>query len=303
MSSFKTIFKNKISSKTFYRRVLKKKYALEQLVSEKICKKKVFAGVFSAVKSNEPIENIFGNETELQELENHVTTIYQENCSPYFNDCDLNNSSVNDGNDVERSIANYEDNFLHGNVHEPEATLAGDLKLWALDALIPQNHVTSLLHTLKKHNIQDIPLDARTLLSTPQKVKIQPMGSGQYWHHGIKNCLNRFFEGNKTKNIRTVKLLFNVDGIPIFNSTKKQFWPILVIISHNKIRSKPMVVGIYYGNNKPESAEIFLRPFVDDLLEIMRNGHMINNSMVGITIQGFICDSAARPLLKGLDNF
>lgn len=47
-----------------------------------------------------------------------------------------------------------------------------------------------------------------------------------------------------------LKLLFNVDGLPIGKSSKYQFWPILCSVS-NIQNSSPVVVAIYYGESKP----------------------------------------------------
>ncbi|XP_049291232.1 uncharacterized protein LOC125768080 [Anopheles funestus] len=64
-----------------------------------------------------------------------------------------------------------------------------------------------------------------------------------------------------------------------------------------------MVAAIYCGSSKPASIEHFLRPFVDELNFLMKNGLLIKNRKVAIQIRAIIADSPARAYIKGVANY
>lgn len=64
---------------------------------------------------------------------------------------------------------------------------------------------------------------------------------------------------------------------------------------------KPMVVSIFFGEGKPD-LNTFLKPFVDEMNEILKYGLAINEYQLNVSIFCFICDSPARSFLKGIYN-
>lgn len=188
-------------------------------------------------------------------------------------------------------FSDYEDHA------EEDVGLRELLRVWAVDYSITQKALKRLIAILNLFVEYRLPIDPRTLVQTPVKVEIVPMGNGTYWHNGLKNCLENYFEDlNQTKNIH---LNFNIDGLPVYKSSKIQFWPILFSI-HDIQHFYPMVVGMYCGESKPPSAEEFLRPFVNELKEIVQNGISINGNSINVFIRCFICDSPARSFIKGM---
>jgi len=146
------------------------------------------------------------------------------------------------------------------------------LKEWALIFNICHNALKALLNILIVSKIANMPRDPRTLLETLRTVTTIKMGSGQYWHNGLQTCLEKCL--SHVKNPMDIALNFNIDGLPIHNSSKMQFWPILFSIHDSNI--EPMIIGIYCGENKPPTPNKFLTPFVDELLTILNNGIIVN---------------------------
>lgn len=62
--------------------------------------------------------------------------------------------------------------------------------------------------------------------------------------------------------------------------------------------TKPMVISIWCGRGKPILND-FLKPFVTELNEILRDGIKINSFDLNVSILFFVCDSPARAFLKG----
>ncbi|XP_055841957.1 uncharacterized protein LOC129909036 isoform X1 [Episyrphus balteatus] len=184
---------------------------------------------------------------------------------------------------------------------EKRSTIIEDLREWSGQFCIKHNALNGLLALLNK-NVPEfaLPKDSRTVMATPRKkCEINEDGfGGSYWHYGLENALT-----NCLANVQedtTIKININVDGLPLFKSSRFEFWPILVSI-HKQIDIAPMVVGIYYGKGKPKDVNWFMKPFVDEFLSINeKNGIHINGQKVVPQIRSFICDTPARHYLKGV---
>lgn len=180
--------------------------------------------------------------------------------------------------------------------------LRSNLKKWALAHNITHMALKDLIKIFnerfgEKDAISSIlPYDPRTLLQTPQTVKIMPFNEGEYWHHGLKNCLEKIFR--KLDEPITISLTINIDGLPLFNSSKVEFWPILFNIAEMP-KISAMVIGIFCGTAKPSDIDTFLMPFVDEMSNIMTNGLFINSHKITVRLRCILCDSPARAYVKG----
>lgn len=105
------------------------------------------------------------------------------------------------------------------------------LRGWAIRHNVTKGTVNDLLKILREIGLKWLPKDSRSLCKTPRRIELIPMGDGQYWHHGLATNLQRIF--SKCDQDTTIKLNFNVDGVPLFKSSGTEFWPILANI-HSK---------------------------------------------------------------------
>lgn len=169
-----------------------------------------------------------------------------------------------------------------------------------MECNITHNALKKLLIVLNKTSLKkNIPSDPRTLLKTSENIEnIRILGDSKlYWHNGLQYCLQKLF-WNLDENI-DILLNINIDGLPLFNSSKQEFWPILANI-HDMPEYEVMVIGIYCGKGKPPSIETFLREFVDEMKNLLQHGVVINGFKLQVGIRCFICDSPARAFLKGI---
>lgn len=138
------------------------------------------------------------------------------------------------------------------------------LRLWSLEYNITNKALSGLLKILKSHNNPDLPTDARTLKCTPRKITTREVDPGRYWHFGIK----RFVELMKSKGIllpNELTLNVNIDGLPIYKSSKGVYWPILGKFTELKTL-KPFVIGIYFHESvKPKDLHSYLEDFVTEM--------------------------------------
>ncbi|XP_064462236.1 uncharacterized protein LOC135372668 [Ornithodoros turicata] len=132
--------------------------------------------------------------------------------------------------DAERNMPS-ETNFGTASIFSsPEATtLAAQLALWAVQARIPLQHLSSLLCILCQYQ-SDLPRDARTLLSTPRNGKTDSLCGGEFVYLGILNSIKRLLNGGLPFSSQALNLQINVDGLPLYHSQNTCFWPILVAV-------------------------------------------------------------------------
>lgn len=107
--------------------------------------------------------------------------------------------------------------------------LNDELKTWAIGHQVTMRSLNSLLKLLRSNGHIDLPRNYRTLLKTPRKINLSVFGDSKYWYHGIEPCL-RFVFCKLDRHLK-IGLIINIDGLPIFNSSQFQFWPILATIN------------------------------------------------------------------------
>ena len=103
---------------------------------------------------------------------------------------------------------------------------------------------------------------------------------------------------------------WNTDGVPVFQSSNFSIWPLLMTINEVKpgLRSKFVLLqGLYFGNKKP-TMNSYLKPFVDEMVELFNTGLAWTDSegVEHITrcIAPLACvDSPARALLQNIKQF
>lgn len=91
-------------------------------------------------------------------------------------------------------------------------------------------------------------------------------------------------------------IFFYVDGIPIYNKSNIEFWPIM-----GRIQSKcnyPFIIGIYCGRGKPRPLDIFLSDFVSEAIQLLNTRIKVGNKTYPLNFSCFCCDAPARSFLK-----
>lgn len=146
---------------------------------------------------------------------------------------------------------------------------------WVIESNTPRFHVTHLLKVLvDDFGLDFLPRDARTLLKTPRTVvTLKVIAPGHYYHFGIKRYLNMVLQHKPAllASVSELKLIVNVDGVPLAKSSANCFWSILCRISNLPLVTEPFSVGVYFGPKKPADSNLLLEMFVDELLELKNN--------------------------------
>lgn len=124
-----------------------------------------------------------------------------------------------------------------------------NLKLWAVKHRITKMALNDLLSILITAGFCFLPKDSRTFMNTPSHVDIHKLSKGQMWYRGITDNLKQIFriiDGDIS-----VYLDFNFDGVPLFNSSSKCFWPIIVSIrGERKLLQNVIHNSLIYLNDR-----------------------------------------------------
>ncbi|XP_031639559.1 uncharacterized protein LOC116351578, partial [Contarinia nasturtii] len=202
----------------------------------------------------------------------------------------IKNARVNSALEMESSFENEED----------RPSVSHHLREWALKYNVRHNSLGDLLKILIRHGLKFLPKDPRTLLKTPQSILIEPVASGSFWYAGIENKLRKLFH-SPDKNVG-LELNIHVDGLQIYNSSSKQFWPILIQI-HGLSNIEPFAAAVWYGEGKPSCVNEYLSKFVEEINNLTLNGMEIKGYFFSIKVRCIIADTPARVFLKGVRNF
>lgn len=189
---------------------------------------------------------------------------------------------------------------------EKDVTVRNRLRVWATSFRINQMALKELINIWNERFPRILPDDPRTLLNTPRNIVIDNIGNnGYYWHHGLEYCIQRNLQ-NVEEPPTLINLNVNVDGLPVYKSSKQEFWPILCNI-YEFPEMKPMVIGIFCGFGKPKDVNVFLRPCVNEMKQLLKNGLLIRRGekhyRTLVRIRAFICDSPARAFIKGNTSY
>lgn len=178
-------------------------------------------------------------------------------------------------------------------------SLEDDLATWATEHKITHVALNSLLHILREHNLT-LPKDSRTLLGTVRSTELQDKASGKYYHYGVLKSIKEVLHQNiyMLSNINKLELQVNIDGLPLFKSSAKQFWPILGTVQ-NLPHKEPVTIGLFCGTCKPTSLDEYLEDFISDVNELAK-GFEFEGVKLFLELSCMVCDAPARAFLKNV---
>ena len=197
--------------------------------------------------------------------------------------------------------------------------LGGKIIEWKAKNKIPDAHVNSILTVFQPY-VQGLPKKCSDLSSIKENYEVSAMAPGEFVYFGIKRYLIKRFTSNLQKPVgvgskydeflneanrqgcRLLTLTLNIDGIPLFKSSSKQFWAISCCV-HEYLDSSPFLVGLYCGNRKPDSAEDFLRCLIDEVKSLTNHILEIEGHAFCVKLYAFVCDTPARCFIKGTKSF
>jgi len=192
----------------------------------------------------------------------------------------------------------FNGNHILGN----KFTILKLLDKWAVNESITLSALSALLKVLKSHNcFEHLPMDTRTLLkvnkNTDQNNKIQSIKPGLYHHFGIENGLKSCYENLVSTFDEKIKLVIGIDGLPLSKSSSSTFWPIVGYARHSYCRPHVFLIGLYWGKEKPENSNLFLKDLVDELKILSKTGMQTAFGKKVVVVDTFCCDVPAKSFI------
>lgn len=255
-----------------------------------------------SIKDHAEDENTEGNYMESEDVNEDNRCINEE----IENEKERNETSrevvMRDVSDSKSSNDNSEE--TKDNENDETWDEVEKLRQWAIQSHIEHCHLDSLLRILRKRLIPDLPATAKTFLKTVSvNYQIKEFRSneniviGEFVYFGIASGLRRCV--NKKVHLRDVlHLQINCDGLPLYKSSAKQFWPILCKVHNNPDIYKPFLVAVFFGDGKPYNLNNYLSDFIEEMNKLTQEGLIIEERTFKIRIMCFICDIPARSFLK-----
>lgn len=124
-----------------------------------------------------------------------------------------------------------------------QPTMKSQLQIWANEYRVSKLAINGLLSIMRSNGISSLPKDFRTLQGTPKTVEILNRAGGQLWYYGLENCLKNIFP--RLPRDLAISLNFNIDGLPLFHSSKKTFWPVLASIAGMLAQMNPNHMNMF----------------------------------------------------------
>lgn len=190
-------------------------------------------------------------------------------------------------------------------------SLKAELREWCKCFNITNIALTNLLHILRSHSdFGNLPLDSRTLLKTPRSVNVRnDVAGGSYAYFGVASGIGKVFSNTsfvpkyheliaKTMNTENmITISANIDGLPIRKSSHISLWPILAVVDQDP-EKVPFVVALFESPSKPNSADEYLREFVDELKKLESQGLLLGETVYKFAVSCIIADAPARAFIK-----
>ena len=108
---------------------------------------------------------------------------------------------------------------------------------------------------------------------------------GKYIYFGITNHITKYIKEGLLKRDEIIYFTFNVDGVPIYKSSKNTFWQILC----NYSLSQPtFLVALFYGVFKPLNIDPYLKDLLNEIILLSKNGITYNKIKYNVSFKAFI---------------
>lgn len=225
-----------------------------------------------------------------------------DNCE-YLEECIPHSNTSVDTSDSDNCIElhqNVNQDFIPtSNLNDAADNLPSHLCQWALANKVPHKAVSELLHILSPH-FANLPTDSRTLLKTPKtRPNYKQLENGEYVHVGLADNIKSFLLNNPKFASTTIRISFNIDGLPVFSNSSINFWPILGLIKSSQgPRDKCFLIGVFCGRSKPSPLSLYLEDFINELNELLNEGFVFKGKMYSIEVHSFVCDAPAKAFVK-----
>ena len=199
---------------------------------------------------------------------------------------------------VEQNCA--EDLLSDNSDMETDTPLRHSIAQWATEYQVKHNAVSALLGILREHGHSELPKTAKTLLNTCESVEYGLKSGMQYVYLGCKDQLLKhlkMYPQQVISELDFIDISLNIDGLPLFKSSKDTLWPVLCQLNLSPPTVFPL--ALCFGVSKPTNLD-FLDDVVGDLRSILENGLEADNGLIRVKLRCITCDAPAKAMVKSV---
>lgn len=182
------------------------------------------------------------------------------------------------------SESDCDDNNVEAIKNVNDSKIATAIKEWIYECSnVSYSDIDCLLKKLNPH-LPELPKSHKTLLKSMTKTsyKIEKFlpndDSAEFVYFGIETQLKATIVPDLHQT-DILELQFNIDGLPLYTSSPKQFWPILGRVDEKSIYYEAFIIACYCGIGKPKSVSRYLDEFIKELYKILKVGIDINKNI------------------------
>jgi len=246
------------------------------------------------VGNNDTVDDMVADSVDVLNYEN-FPTISAKNCdsSSIFENCFHSAENDYSSENIDESSKD-KDIIMHTFSVNPK-TFTNDLRRLANVHNLTHAALDEILNLINPA-YTFLPSIAK-ILHTPRKVETISCGNGKMCYFGVEHCLIIKLRNGLKQNIPTIKLIINIDRLPIFKSSSTNLWPILGR-SDSLVDDRPFMIACFCGEGKPSNLEHYLNPFIEEINFLREHGFQYNGKILYPEIECFTADAPARAMLK-----
>ncbi len=170
---------------------------------------------------------------------------------------------------------------------------------WSVANGINRKARNEILHIIRNFDREDqkkLPRDFRSLFTNYLSPTFSTFDDDdeEFVYFGIKKKLNHpgvfrpLLEQINIRETCVFEMVLHVDGLPIFHSSRREFWPIL-----GKIFQTIFIIGVYFGVGKPRDTNNLLKDVVSEIIELEKDGICINGKRYAFRLKFISADAPA----------
>lgn len=222
-------------------------------------------------------------------------------------DAEMDALMIDESNEFEDVLDNTD---LEVGCEDGPGSLWDDLRQMTNQTRLSTVQIDGMLKVLNSHPecvSARLPRSYKTLLRTGRdaiKERVKNISGHSYVYIGLQQQLLFYLDKYPKEVVAAldvIELVWNTDGLPLYNSRRINSWPVLCYIANIKPRVVFEVV-LTSGEGKPTGTE-YLDEFVSELGQLMREGIDYGGKHYDVVHKACVCDAPARAHVKHVKQF
>lgn len=168
-----------------------------------------------------------------------------------------------------------------------------DLQFY-LCIFVRQCHTDALLKLLLLNGHPTLPKTCRTLMGSVKSILTPEMSGGVYYQFHVNDIVKYILSRYPKQYLDSVTKLvvhLNLDGLPVFRSTKTCLWPLLITV-RNLVPNVVAPLVLWLGRSKPNNLN-FLLESIEGLQSLMEENLEVEGKIYNVLVDAVVSSETA----------